>query len=67
MKAVIKVSDMKKLEDVVKVRQAISSNLGVLACQINQEKGEAEIVFDDSLSKIDEIIDSIENNGYIVF
>lgn len=66
MKAVIKVSDMKKLEDVVKVRQAISSNLGVLACQINQEKGEAEIIFDDSLSKVDEIIDSIENNGYIV-
>lgn len=66
MKAVIKVSDLKKLEDVEKVRQAISSNLGVLACQINQQKGEAEIIFDDTASTVEEIIDSIENIGYIV-
>ena len=66
MKAVVKVSELKTLRDIDNVRQAISLNIGVIACQITKEKSEVEIIYDDKLSTIEEIIDSIENSGYIV-
>lgn len=66
MKEVIKVCDMNNSEDVNHIRKAISSNEGVVACEINKEKGEVSVVFDSYFVNIDQIIQSIEDLGYTV-
>lgn len=66
MKDVLKVCNMNNLEDVNNIRRAISSNEGVVACEINREKGEVNIVYDDYFVNIDKIIESIEDLGYTV-
>ena len=66
MKSLITVSNIKKIEDVNKIKKAISSNEGVIACEIHKETGEINIVFNEQFTKIDYIKYSIEDLGYIV-
>ncbi|WP_027633514.1 heavy-metal-associated domain-containing protein [Clostridium hydrogeniformans] len=66
MKSVLKICSMNTMEDINKVRKAISSNEGVIACEISKVKGEAQIIFDTYFVTIDDIIESIENLGYTV-
>lgn len=66
MKAVLKVCDMVTYKDVSNVRNAISNNEGVLACQIRPENKEVEIVYDTYFIDIDDIVASIEDKGYTV-
>ncbi|MPN57520.1 hypothetical protein SDC9_205214 [bioreactor metagenome] len=66
MKAVLKVCDMITCKDVSKIRNAISNNEGVLACQIRPENKEVEIVYDTYFINIDDIVASIEDKGYTV-
>jgi len=53
-------------KDVTRVKNAISTNEGVIACGIYKSKKEVEIVYDNYFISIDDIIQSIENIGYIV-
>lgn len=66
MKSVIKVCDMKKSQDVVKIQKAISSNEGIIACEISLEKGEILIIYNENYVLLDDIIESIEDIGYMV-
>ena len=66
MNEVIKVCNMNKTEDVNRIRKAISSNEGVVACQRKTEKGEVSVVFDSYFVNIEQIIQSIEDLGYTV-
>lgn len=66
MKSVINVYKINTAEDVNLVRQAISANEGVIACQINKENGEVDIVYDSFFLTIEDIIESIEELGYTV-
>lgn len=66
MKSVIRVCNLNTIEDVNKVRSAISSNQGVIACQINKEKGEINVVYDNYFLTLDKIIESVEDKGYTV-
>ncbi|MBU5486239.1 heavy-metal-associated domain-containing protein [Clostridium sp. MSJ-11] len=66
MKSIIKICNMKNMNDISRVRKAISNNEGVIACQINPEKGEANIVYDEHFILLDEIIESIEDLGYTI-
>jgi copper chaperone len=66
MKALLKVCNMMTSKDVSKVRNAISDNEGVVACQIRPESKEVEIVFDSYFINVDDIIASIEDKGYTV-
>lgn len=66
MKAVLKVCDMVTYKDVSNIRNAISNNEGVLACQIRPENKEVEIVYDTYFIDIDDIVASIEEKGYTV-
>ncbi|EQB89266.1 hypothetical protein SDC9_66422 [bioreactor metagenome] len=66
MKAVLKVCDMVTYKDVSNIRNAISNNEGVLACQIRPENKEVEIVYDTYFIDIDDIVASIEDKGYTV-
>lgn len=66
MKSLIKVSNIKKTEDINKIKKAITNNEGTIACEINKETGEVNIVFSEQFIDIDNIIESIEDLGYIV-
>lgn len=66
MKSVIKVCNMNTMDDVNIVRQAISANEGVIACQICKENGGVDIVYDNYFLNIEDIIESLENIGYTV-
>lgn len=66
MKSVIKVGNMNNNEDVIKVREAIANNEGVIACEVDISKQEVNIVFDDTSIDIDKIIISIEEAGYSI-
>ena len=66
MKSLFKIGSMKTLEDVSNIRNAISNMEGVIACQVNLEKREVNVVYDDFFIKEDDLISSIEDSGYTV-
>ncbi|PRR77877.1 hypothetical protein CLLI_21380 [Clostridium liquoris] len=66
MKSVLKVLNMKTMADVSNIRKAISSNEGVIACQINSEKGEVNVVYDEYFVTLDNLMESIEDLGYTI-
>lgn len=66
MKAVFKICNMYSSKDVTKIKRAISSNEGIIACQIQKQNGEVEVVFDDYFVNEDKIIESIEDVGFTV-
>lgn len=66
MKALLKVCDMKTVEDINKVKGAVANNQGVVACEINREKREVSVIYDDYFVDVDTIIESVENTGYTV-
>ena len=66
MKSVIKVCNMNTSDDISNINLAISNNQGVIACQINSESKEIEIIYDDYFVSLDNLIESIEEAGYAV-
>ncbi|MGK0467618.1 heavy-metal-associated domain-containing protein [Clostridium sp.] len=66
MKAVIKIFNMSTSEDISNVNFAISNNQGVIACGINSESKEIEIIYDDYFVSLENLIESIEDAGYTV-
>jgi copper chaperone len=66
MKAVIKIFNMSTSKDISNVNLAISNNQGVIACGINSESKEVEIIYDDYFVSLQNLIDSIEDAGYTV-
>ena len=66
MKSVLKVCSMQNNDDVSNIRTAISNNLGVIACEINTEKGEVSVVYDDFFVRPEKLIQSLEDSGYSV-
>lgn len=66
MKSTFKICNMHTLQDVNKIRNAISNNEGVVACQINKEKGEVSIIYDDYFVTSENLIQSLEDLGYAV-
>lgn len=66
MKAVIKIFNMSTSKDISKVNFAISNNQGVIACGINSESKEIEIIYDDYFISLENLIEAIEDAGYTV-
>ena len=66
MKSVIRVCNMNTSDDISNVNIAISNNQGVIACQINSDSKEVEIIYDDYFVSLDNLIESIEEVGYTV-
>ena len=66
MKSVIKVSNMSTSDDISNINLAISNNQGVIACQIISESKEIEIIYDDYFISLENLIESIEDAGYVV-
>ena len=66
MKSVIKICNMSTSEDISNINVAISNNQGVIACRINSESKEIEIIYDDYFVSLDKLIEAIEDAGYAV-
>lgn len=66
MKSIIKICDMKSTKDISNIKNVISSNEGVIACEVSLEKKEAQIIYNESYLSIESIIESIESLGYMV-
>ncbi|RXM59250.1 heavy-metal-associated domain-containing protein [Clostridium tetani] len=66
MRSVIKVLELKNASDVVTIKKAISNKTGVLAIQINIEKREINVVYDDYLLTVNDMVDCIEDLGYSI-
>ncbi len=66
MKSIIKIYDIKNTKDLSNIQNAIASNDGVIACEVSLGKKEVQIIYNENYVKIEEIIDSIENLGFVV-
>ena len=66
MRSVIKVCNMSTSKDISNINLAISNNQGVVACKINSESKEIEVIYDDYFVSLDDLIESIEEAGYTV-
>jgi copper chaperone CopZ len=64
MKSVIKIANMRTLADINNIREAISKNEGVIACQICRDKKEVSVVYDDYFLSEEDIIQGLEDLGY---
>ncbi|WP_066889768.1 heavy-metal-associated domain-containing protein [Clostridium nigeriense] len=66
MKTVLKISNLNTNNDVISIKDVISHNEGVIACEISISKKEVNIVYDDKTVVLDRIIASIEELGYSI-
>lgn len=66
MKAALKICNMKTMVDVNKIRNGISNNEGAIACQINLENKEVNVVYDEYFLSLDNILESVEDLGYTI-
>lgn len=66
MKSLVRIYNLATYADIVKIRSIVSNYEGILACEINLEKKEVHLVYDNLSLSIDQIINSIENEGYMV-
>ena len=66
MKALVRIYNLTTHDDIINIRNVVSNYEGILACEINLNKKEVNILYDSLSVSIDEIITSIENVGYMV-
>ena len=66
MKELVRISNLTSHADILKIRSIVSDYEGVLACEINLNKKEVNLVYDKLSVSIDEIINAIEMAGYMV-
>jgi copper chaperone CopZ len=66
MKSVLKVINMRSLADVNAIREAVSAQEGVVACQISKEKQEVSVVYDRYFLSEDNLIQCLEDLGYTI-
>ena len=64
MKTNLRIGNLLSSNDVKSIREAIASNEGVVACEVNLTNKEVSIVFDEKSTTVDEIANSIEVLGY---
>ena len=66
MKSVIKICNMESQNDAKIIQDAIISNSGVIATEISLVKKEITVIYNGSFFDIQNIINYIEDLGYIV-
>ena len=66
MKALVRIYNLTTHDDIINIRNVVSNYEGILACEINLNKKEVNIVYDSLSVSIDKIMTSIENAGYMV-
>lgn len=66
MKSVIKIGNMESNKDANIIQETIVSNSGVIAIEISLAKKEITVIYNQICLDIGNIINSIEDLGYIV-
>lgn len=66
MKSLVKISNVNTNEDIIKIREALAANEGLIACEISLSKKEVSIIYDDTSVTLDSLVSSIEEAGYTV-
>lgn len=66
MKTVLSIANLNTNEDVISIKEVIAHSEGTIACEVNINKKEVSVVYDDKTISLDGIIASIEEIGYSV-
>lgn len=66
MKSIIKIYNMESHRDSNIIQEIITKNSGVIASEILLGKKEFVVIYNEAFLSIQDIIDSIEDLGYIV-
>ena len=66
MKALFRIYNLTTHDDIINIRNVVSNYEGILACEINLNRKEVNIVYDSLSVSMDEIMNSIENAGYMI-
>lgn len=66
MKSLVRIYNLATHNDIVNIKNVVSNYEGILACEVNLNKKEVYLVYDDLSVSIDDITDSIELAGYMV-
>ncbi|MDU4884799.1 MAG: heavy-metal-associated domain-containing protein [Clostridium celatum] len=66
MKALLRIYNLTTHDDIINIRNVVSNYEGILACEINLNRKEVNVVYDGLSVSIDELMISIENAGYMV-
>ncbi len=66
MKSLIRISNLNNARDRKKVSDILMNTEGIIASEINLNKKEVAIIYDDLSTSIDDIINEIEMLGYMV-
>lgn len=66
MKSIIKIYNMESHRDSNLIQETVANNSGVIASEISLLKKEVIIIYNEAFLSIQEVIDSIEDLGYVV-
>lgn len=66
MKISIKIYNLNKSTDINTIRNILTNEEGIVACEINKAKKEVQIVYDNLTISSDDIINLIEMAGYMI-
>ena len=66
MKGSIKVYNLNTSKDVNTIRNIITNEEGIVACEINKSKKEIQVVYDNLTISLEHIMNLIEMVGYMI-
>ncbi len=66
MKISMKIYNLNKSTDINTIRNILTNEEGIVACEINKAKKEVQIVYDNLIISADDIINLIEVAGYMI-
>lgn len=66
MKSIIKICNMDSQNDVKRIQDAIVNNSGIVATQISLAKKEVTVIYNEIFINIGNIIECIEDLGYVI-
>lgn len=66
MKSIIKICNMESSKDANIIQETIVNNPGVIAIEISLSKKEITVIYNEYFLKFENIINSIEDLGYVI-
>ena len=66
MKISISIYNLNKSADITTIRNILTNEEGIVACEINKVKKEVQIVYDNLTITSEDIINLIEMAGYMI-
>lgn len=66
MKISIKIYNLNKSNDINTIRNILTNEEGIVACEISKAKKEVQIVYDNLIISSEDIINLIEMAGYMI-